>query len=526
MVLLLGLLLTGAVTAAAVVDYGENEQRLTTLQTKLTGSILQSAQPELQATLGRIVGLTAAGRDPVATFETAMKDELSPKGPFSSATMSLVHKGSVQQLSHVGLPSVRSPHSKATVGLILQSARSPSLVTTRVVAGHFQRLAYLLSADSSAGIFVVATSQQLPTDFHLPVRAGSPEAGLNLALYFGRTASSGSLIATTDARLPLTGSTATTTVPFGNNVLLLIGSPKGSLAGVWAEFLPWIILVFGVVLSIGAAILTQHFAHRRKAAEILYREQRKTSEDLQHSLLPKRMPAIPGWEFSARYLPATRGAEIGGDWYSVVEIDDTRFAVVVGDVSGHDMEAAGIMAAVRYTIRALATAGIPPNEILARASTELEVVSDTHFATALVGIVDTTAEEITVASAGHCPPLLVHENQAAFLPVEVGRPLGLPGSDRPDPVTARFLEGSMLIAFTDGLIERRGESLDVGMERVAEIGGGHSGSPDELVDNLLTTLIGDEREDDIALLVVQFCGSEPDRRVSPEVNPSSSRKSA
>ncbi len=184
------------------------------------------------------------------------------------------------------------------------------------------------------------------------------------------------------------------------------------------------------------------------------------------------------------------------------------------------------MAAVRYTIRALATAGIPPNEILARASTELEVVSDTHFATALVGIVDTTAEEITVASAGHCPPLLVHENQAAFLPVEVGRPLGLPGSDRPDPVTARFLEGSMLIAFTDGLIERRGESLDVGMERVAEIGGGHSGSPDELVDNLLTTLIGDEREDDIALLVVQFCGSEPDRRVSPEVNPSSSRKSA
>jgi serine phosphatase RsbU (regulator of sigma subunit) len=96
----------------------------------------------------------------------------------------------------------------------------------------------------------------------------------------------------------------------------------------------------------------------------------------------------------------------------VIKDDEHRFAVVVGDVSGHDITAAGVMAALRYTIRTLAKIGIPPDEILDRTTNEMDVATDDHFATALVGVVDTRMQEMTLASAGHPPPLLVREGCA------------------------------------------------------------------------------------------------------------------
>ena len=183
------------------------------------------------------------------------------------------------------------------------------------------------------------------------------------------------------------------------------------------------------------------------------------SETLQRSLLPRRLPAIPGWEFAARYVPATKGAEIGGDWYSVVEVDDHRFAVVIGDVSGHDMAAAGVMAALRYTIRTLAKLGIPPDEILDRAAKELDATTDDHFATVLVGWWTLRMQEITLASAGHPPPLMVMTDA----PSTSGPPWhagGRPADPAAEPITVHFVPGSTLVGFTDGLIEQRGQSLD------------------------------------------------------------------
>ena len=508
--MVLGLLVTAALTASSALSYAHNEGRLTSLQTRLTASVLQTAQPQLQATLGRVIGLTAAATEPAATFRTAMAAELAPRGSFASATLAVVRAGQVRVLDHIGSPPIQSLQASATTQLLLQAARSSSLVTNRVVGGGVQRLGYLLSARGSGGVYVVGASQQFPAGDRVAVPRGSPDSNLNYALYFGRSVSPAALIETNVGRLPLTGTISTATVPFGNNVLTLVASPRGSLAGTWAEYLPWGILGVGILISLAAGTVAANLVRRRRTAEALYTQQRTMSETLQRSLLPRQLPAIPGWEFAARYVPATKGAEIGGDWYSVVEVDDHRFALVVGDVSGHDLAAAGVMAALGYTIRTLAKLGIPPDEILDRSAHELDVTTDEHFATVLIGLVDTRKQELTLASAGHPPPVMLRSGgRPEFLKVAPGVPLGVPGP-RARSATVAFVAGSTLIAFTDGLIEQRGQTLDAGLERLKVAVAGSPASPDELIAHLVTTLAGGDQEDDIAVLAVRFCPREAD----------------
>jgi serine phosphatase RsbU (regulator of sigma subunit) len=454
-----------------------------------------------------------------------MAAELAPRGPFASATVAVVEAGQVRVLDHVGSAPLQGLNSRASTQLLLQAARTSSLVTDRVVSGGVQKLGYLLSARGRQGVYVVGASQQLPASRRITVPAGSPDANLNFVLYFGRSASPGAVIETNVARLPLTGTVSRATVPFGNNVLTLVASPRGSLAGTWAEYLPWGIFGLGIVLSVAAAIVGENLVRRRATAESLYTQQRRVSEVLQRSLLPRKLPEVPRWEFAARYVPATTGAEIGGDWYSVVEVDDHRFAVVVGDVSGHDIAAAGVMADLRYTIRTLARLGIPPGEILDRTNTELDVTGDAHFATVLVGVVDTGLQELTLASAGHPPPLMVHQGRAEFLDVSPGPPLGVRSGPRPTPITIDFPPGSTLVAFTDGLIEKRGQSLDAGLAQLAAAAAESPARPDDLIGRLLAELATNDQEDDIAVVAIQFTGQEanpaaldPSHSTSPTVS--------
>jgi hypothetical protein len=516
--LVVGLLITVGLAISSAISYDNNEKRLNSLQTRLTASVLQTAQPQLQSTLGRVVGLTAATRDPVTTFRAAMASELSPAGPFASATLAVVQSGQVHVLDHVGSAPLQGLDSNATTALFLQASRTSSLVTTRVVSAGVQKLGYLLSVKAAQGVYVVGAAQQLPAGDRVSVPAGSPDSNLNFALYFGRSTNPESLIETNARTLPLSGTVSQATVPFGNNVLTLVASPRGSLAGTWAEYLPWAILGLGMLISIAGAAVADNLVRRRRSAEALYRQQRSVSETLQRSLLPRTLPQVAGWDFAARYVPATKGAEIGGDWYSVVEIDDHRFAVVIGDVSGHDVAAAGVMAALRYTIRTLAKMGVAPDEILVRTNRELDVVADSHFATVLVGVVDTVMQEMTLASAGHPPPLLLRDGRTEFVNVPPGVPLGIRGDRRPEPVTFDLLPGTTLVAFTDGLVEKRGESLDARLSQLAAVATRSPSKPNDLITGLLGELTDGDQEDDIAILAIRFSDEESGlaRRESPQ----------
>jgi serine phosphatase RsbU (regulator of sigma subunit) len=300
-------------------------------------------------------------------------------------------------------------------------------------------------------------------------------------------------------------------VPFGSSVLTLAISPNGSPAGPWSEILPWGILVVGLIFTFGVIAMTERLIRRRRHAEQLaeenrrlYGEQRNVSLTLQRSLLPKALPTIDGVEFAARYIPGESGIEVGGDWYSAIAIDDHRFAFVVGDVSGRGLAAATIMAGLRFTIRAFASIGYSPERILEMAAKEVSVRGDGHFATVLVGLVDNDRREITMANAGHPPPLLLTSGQSGFVKVPVGVPLGI-GSPAYESVTITFGSTSTLIAYTDGLIERRAEALDVGMERLRVAASLEAPSVDHLLTRIADCVFaGRGSDDDTAILAIRW----------------------
>jgi serine phosphatase RsbU (regulator of sigma subunit) len=214
--------------------------------------------------------------------------------------------------------------------------------------------------------------------------------------------------------------------------------------------------------------------------DVLYSQQRGIAETLQRALLPRANPTIPGLEIATRYVAGADGVDIGGDWYSIVVIDDRHFAFVVGDVSGRGVSAAAVMARLRFTTRAYLLEGHPPDAVLQMCSHQLDINDDGHFATVLIGLVDRDTREVTLANAGHPEPLIIVGAHADYAATTVGPPLGT--------VTARYVStsfvmapGSVLLAFTDGLVERRDQSLDIGLDRLRDI----ATTPTQNVETLL-----------------------------------------
>ncbi len=509
--LIVGLVVTGALTVSSRLSYLHSEQHLSNLQTGLTASALGVAPVDLERRLGQAAAAAGEASDPVATFTRVIAPSLAPVGPFASASLALVSGGQVQVLAHVGANSINSPTGKAASALFERAAKSTSLVTTRVVGKGQQRLGYLMSFVGPGGTYVVGAGEALPASRRLVIPSNSPDAGLNIAIYFGKTTSAAALVETNVSHLPLTGTVSTAVVPFGSSVLTLVISPMSPLSGRFSEFLPWGILLVGVLSTAGLTVMTERLVRRRQYAEglaeenrRLYGEQRNVSVTLQRSLLPKVLPTIAGVEFAARYIPGESGVEVGGDWYSAIAIDDHRFAFVVGDVAGRGLAAAAIMAGLRYTIRAYASLAYNPARILEMASKEINIGSDGHFATVLVGLADNERREVTMASAGHLPALLLNDSGSEFVTVPVGLPLGI-GAPAYEARTIPITPSSTLIAYTDGLIERRGEGIDSGMERLRKAASQDAPSVDDLVANIVShALAGRVSDDDTAILAIRW----------------------
>jgi Stage II sporulation protein E (SpoIIE) len=507
-VAILGLGITVGITLLARANYLNTEQRLTGLQTSLTGQLLETAPLQIESTLDRVAGLSAESTNPAAVYKSAMNSSVKKGGQFVSSSLVLVSASGPQVIEHLGAAPIRNPKGAAASALYEQTARSPSLITTRVVSQGIQRLAYLVSAHGPRGIFVVTASQQLPIDSRISVPSGSADAQLNIALYYGRKVDPADLVASSSPGQPIRGTVSHATVAFGTSWLTLVASPRTPLAGRWSENLPWAILAAGLVLTASVVTITEWLARRRSSAETtagetrqLYQEQRAISEVLQLALLPKTLPLVRGADISARYLPPPREVEVGGDWYSVTPVDPFRFVFSIGDVSGHGIAATSTMASLRFSIRALAKLGMSPAEILDRASDEIDE-KDRHIATALVGLVDISEGTVALSSAGHIPPLIVSSSGSDYVDLPPGPPLGI---RRRSYVTKTFqFSGTdTLVAFTDGLIEKRGEVIDRGMQDLARTVSRPEKSALAVVTNILVDFPGREHSDDVALLVIR-----------------------
>jgi serine/threonine-protein kinase RsbW len=234
-----------------------------------------------------------------------------------------------------------------------------------------------------------------------------------------------------------------------------------------------------------------------------YERERRISHELQRNLLPDAIPHIAGWEVAASYLPAAVGVEVGGDWYDVVPVTERLVALVVGDVEGHDLEAARIMSRLRHTLGLLVVEEQAPGKALERLNrTSLSGVQP-RLATALVGVLDVVTGAVTFASAGHVSPVKVRPGRAVELPVPPGPPLGVQRCHYKDHEFR--IDDGCLVMFTDGLVERHGAYLDDRLHQLeASLRSAPHTDPANIAKHVMKQMTADERlTDDIVVLAAR-----------------------
>ncbi|RBM16075.1 SpoIIE family protein phosphatase [Streptomyces sp. PT12] len=236
---------------------------------------------------------------------------------------------------------------------------------------------------------------------------------------------------------------------------------------------------------------------------LFYDAQHQLVRRLQSGLLPGTLPHIAGLDVAARYLPATRGVEIGGDFYDLIDLDDTTCAATIGDVQGHNVTAAALMGQVRTAVHA--TAGTAPGEVLARSNRLVADLDPGLFTSCLYAHVDLADHRACLATAGHPPPLLRGtDGQVSVIDISPGPLLGIdPAADYPTTEVA-LPPGAVLLLYTDGLVERPGIDLGASIGDLASDFGRHGDQPLEtLADTLLqVSSRHGTGGDDVAMLLI------------------------
>ncbi len=231
---------------------------------------------------------------------------------------------------------------------------------------------------------------------------------------------------------------------------------------------------------------------RRGQAEVL------AARALQRTLLPTSLPVVEGWALDARYQPSGTG-EVGGDWYDVLALADGRLALTVGDVAGHGLPTAAAMGQLRNATRAFLLDSAPPAVVLSRVGALARWTLPGQMATMVLAVLDPTTGDVEYATAGHLPPLVVRaDGAAAWEPVQGSPLIGLLDGEPPSSRTA-LGPGDALLLVTDGVLERRGESLRVTLDRVA----GAAGRPEPgALDALVGRLRDPASEDDATVVLL------------------------
>ncbi|WP_369198276.1 ATP-binding SpoIIE family protein phosphatase [Streptomyces djakartensis] len=230
-----------------------------------------------------------------------------------------------------------------------------------------------------------------------------------------------------------------------------------------------------------------------------YRQEREAAMALQRHLLP-RLPRVDGIVTTSRYLPAARSRGAGGDWVDLIPLRDGEVALVVGDVMGKGVKAAAVMGQIRTACRAYAQLGLTPCEVLEQLSILVDDIAPGSIVTCVYALLDRDRGLLRAAVAGHLPPALRDPHGGVrFLDEQVGPPLGV-GRRQYAQTEARVESGARLLLYTDGLVERRGRSIDDGLRQLGELLAGPVGEVEADCDSWLEALADGQHDDDIAML--------------------------
>jgi serine phosphatase RsbU (regulator of sigma subunit) len=518
--LIAGLAVTAALALTSLALYNSNENRLLRLRLRELNLVLAETVTSVQTPLASAAALADATRGSAHSFHAFMAPYVGPGRQFASASLWKLGGARAVRVAAIGAPSrLKSrPHAFAQ---FLARARRPGVLELKgILEAAHPGLGFEFSASRRAPVYAVYAENLLPANRRSKIEGNSAFSDLDYVLYLGNSRSASSLLVTNVSKLPLRGREAADVVPYGAGRFTLVVAPKGSLSGAFFHDLPWIVGLVGALISIAAATTAHRFARGRRRAQQLasdldrvaasdrerYREQRSISRTLQHALLPDKLPAPAGLQVSALYVPASAGLDVGGDWYDVVEIDAGRVLLIIGDVSGHGLEAATTMALLRHASLAYAAQDSRPAgvlESLAQFARTRE--GESCFATVLCAQIGLNDREMRIASAGHLPPLLLDGERTDFVELETDPAIGLRQvRPRYRESIASLPHAATLIAFTDGLVERRGEVIDAGLTRLRLLASNTHEPLGELISTLARELTLGEQRDDTAIVGVQW----------------------
>ncbi len=512
-VAVVGVLVTAGLAVVSAELASSNENHLLKLRSKEVGSALTSALPSIQTPLGAAVALADITSGDKAKFSQFAQTYVGRRGQFVSMSVWRVNHLGQGPVVVVGSPPELDQARGGAAPILRAAARRTGSRTELSVRGLLHakraRLAYAY-AGSRPGAFLVEAEQAIAPSRYTRLPPNSAYSNVDIAVYVGRRAIPSRLLLSTVRTLPLPGQHVLTDIPFGSDTLAVVISAREPLGGSLPELMPWVIAVLGVLLTIGASVLTFRLIWGGRQAQQLaaenrrlYAEQRQIAQSLQHALLPEELPQIAGLRVAARYDAGMPGVDIGGDWYDMIRLGPDRLLMVVGDVSGRGIRAATAMAAVRSAIQYAAQMD-PPEVFLPKLSGLRSLRDQGQLATVLCVVIDLSEHAVRVTSAGHLPPLLIHEGRSEYLLSEVGLPIGVDTNS--SYVSSRFTvpPGASLLGFTDGLVERHEESLDDGLERLRSAAAEAGDDLPQMMAQILERVRLPESVDDTAMVGVQW----------------------
>lgn len=516
--LLTGLIVTGALVLTSVAVYNRNERRLLNLRVRELSLVLAATAPSTQTPLASAAELANATGGDAQKFRAFMAPYVGPGHQFASVSLWPLRSSHLAPSTVLGETPVLASMPERAERFFRHSTRPGVLNLTSFLQSPRPALGFDFSVPGRARGFAVYAEKPLPVNRRSKLEKNSAFSDLNYALYLGHSKRTGDVLVTSLKHLPIEGRQASDVVPFGAGVFTIVVSPNGSLGGAFFERLPWIIALVGLLLSLAAALMTDRLARRRRRAEQLagvldrvaaenremYTEQRSIAQTLQHALLPDTLPELDGLQVGARYVPAASGIDVGGDWYDLVDAGDGRVLVMIGDVSGHGLRAATTMASLRHAALAYAAQDPSPSSVLAQLSDFVNGGPHDYFATMLCSLVDVGAHRLTLASAGHLPPLVIDGAGGRFVEFEANVPIGVARKSPYLETAVSVRPNTTLIAFTDGLVERRGEVLDVGLARLRDAATDTALELEDLLIELAQGLPSEGHHDDTAIVGIRW----------------------
>lgn len=501
----------------------DQEDRLLHERGNEVGLVLKEAVDGLNSQLQVLGGALRATNGSRAAFERAVAP--ISDGTTTPRTIALVDTtplGFHVEYVHGDLLHMGEHITGAAASALTAAESSGELAPTTVLGSGTQRQIGFAIGPPSTPAGTLLYEQLSLGALGPPQQAGSaPFDELHVVLYDASTAVPSQALVTTAQNIPLTGDVRSVSVQAGSATWTLQVSAVHPLVGGATAYSAWLTLGAGALLALLLSLVVEIESRRRRSALQLYRGEHRLAEELQRNLLPS-IPSIERLELAACYLPGSADQQVGGDWYDGFELDGGRVGLAIGDVLGHDIQAAALMSQVQTALRAYAVIGESPGAVLDRLEALLATLETERLVTVFYGVLgpvgDDGSRELVFANAGHPTPLLREPSGAVRELDGAGSVLlGVSVShDDPRPECRVTLgSGSTLLLYTDGLVEIPGESLTERLDdlKLAIATRASKLSMTELCNWLLERVHPSNRRDDVAILIARL----PDTGVAEEI---------